>query len=375
MPASTSTLDRLAGLPPGTDEVYDNDVGEISTAALLVDDHAEDRKIAQRLTASGLQCEAIAPGESLDSLVQTIEERVATRAADVILLDYRLDDVVSAGTRFPHRAGALAADLKERRPLLPLVLLTTEEKLQQWLHRTSQVHTLFDLVILKTRITTGEGLKRAVAAVDDLVRGFRTLEERYDASATAWIGFGTLLGATSVEGNDLETAFPTGPPVTPAEAANWLLRSLLDRPGPLLPLYDAAARLGVSVASFLENVSELEQLRYVGPFSGLRPRWWRGRLEHMRSEGTETLGASLEPAVCRVCGEEPVTRACAVCRQGIDLRHGVRTYEEAPLTWAEPRFVCYDCIAEGRAEDVVFASGTRRLIEELSTGEGHAVQS
>lgn len=359
-------------MPPGTDEVEEADLTHASVVVLLIDDNAEDHKIAGRLTSSGLQCRAIGPGGSLDALVSEVEQRADSGEADAVILDYRLDDTDSGGEQFPHRAGTLAAELKEHRPLLPLVLLTTEGKLQQWLFRTPQVHALFDLLVLKPETTTEGGRKRIVVAVDDLTVGFRSLEGY--GRGSGWGELGGLLGATAEELEDLADCFPAGPPVGDAEAANWLLRLLLDRPGPLLGLADAAARLGVTQASFRANLSMLQELRYTGPFWRLRPRWWRGRLQRGRSEGVSPA-TTLVAANCRVCTEESASRACMVCREGIDLRHGVRVHDDASLAWAEPQLVCYDCIAEGRAEHVTFPRGMASLVDELRTGEGNAVRS
>src|SRR5712692_7589313 len=94
--------------------------------AVFVDDDPSDLKIASRLTRAGLPCEAMTPPDSLDELIQELQQKLKSEI-NIVLLDYRLD-TQSFGSHANYRAGSVAAAVKERFPTSPVVLVTTEQK-------------------------------------------------------------------------------------------------------------------------------------------------------------------------------------------------------------------------------------------------------
>jgi len=139
------------------------------------------------------------PQGRLDRLRTRILNLAAAGAADVVLLDYRLDDRrPDSGEPFSHRAGALAAELKEHRPQLPLVLLTTEANLQQWVEVNPAIGPLFDLTVLKSELDTQPSRRSYATAISDLAVGFQQLEHLAKAPLN-WLRIATGIGLDESE--------------------------------------------------------------------------------------------------------------------------------------------------------------------------------
>ena len=368
-----------AAPPPGQDEQAWPVVH-----ALLIDDNPDDRLIAERLQADGLPCRAMIPDGTLDVLRGRILAEASSGQADLILLDYRLDDIQSdAGPSFAHRAGALAAEIKEHQPGLPLVLLTTEENLRTWVEGNRSIAPLFDLTVLKSDLAVQESRRHHALGMTDLAHGYQRLS-RIAQGGLDWRSVASALGLDDDEAEAFAADWPDPPPKGLPDLVAAVLKGLMaDRPGPLLPYPDAAARLGIEQAALPGILSAEPRLHYQGPFGRMQPRVWRSRLdsEAARAYVAEAEGATLEDPfltallqapkqLCRVCSERRSTRACAICRQGIDDRHYVVASELVRPAWSEPRAICFICIEDGHADDERFPPGSRSLIERLRAGEG-----
>lgn len=354
-------------------------------SAVLVDDNPQDRLIAERLSDDGLLCRSVAPKGTLDALRAEILALAAEGVADVALLDYRLDDRrPDSGEPFSHRAGALAAELKEHRPQLPLVLLTTEANLRQWVEVNPAIGPLFDLTVLKSDLDAQVSRRNYAIAISDLAVGFQQLDRLAAAASLDWLYVAAGIGLDETEAAAFAADWPDAPPRGFSDLVAAVLKGLLaERPGPLLPLPDAAARLAIQPHSLARVLEAAPTLRYTGPFALLRPRIWRARLDaaeaarraatidEIQSEDTAfaTALASAEAQRCRVCDEQPSTQACALCRRGVDDRHYVVASELLRPAWSEPRAVCFACIEDGTADDERFPSAGRRIVERLRAGE------
>ncbi len=357
----------------------------IGIAAVLVDDNPQDRIIAERLSDDGLACRSLVPRGTLDQLRAEILTLVEEGVADVVLLDYRLDDQrPDNGEPFSHRAGALAAELKEHRPQLPLVLLTTEANLRQWVEVNPAIGPLFDLTVLKSELDTQVSRRNYAIAIGDLAVGFQQLDHFASAGSLDWLHVAASIGLDETEAAAFAADWPDAPPGGFSDLVTAVLKGLLaERPGPLLPFADAAARLAIQPHALANVLEAAPRLRYTGPFALLRPRIWRARLDaaeaarrtatidETRPEGTAfaTALASAEPQRCRVCEEQPSTQACALCRRGVDDRHYVVASELLRPAWSDPRAVCFACIEDGAADDERFPSAARRIVERLRAGE------
>ncbi|HXH90216.1 MAG TPA: response regulator [Thermoanaerobaculia bacterium] len=348
--------------------------------AALVDDADDDLKIAGRLLRTGIQCDPIRPPDEENSFEQLINQLRAGNY-DIVLLDYRLDDEVPRG----YRGGTVAARLKEFHPDMPVVLLTTEEKLEASVRHNPRVAALFDHLVLKEDLAHADTRKRRAAEMHDLVASYQILKEEEAQPNDDLYDIVSRL-ARATEDDRFAPSVRNRAARTP-ELANWFLQEFLAYPGSVLPISDVAARLGIAQTAAEGDAvrSWLAPASYAGVFATIRERWWRGRLD-LRLIGkrsdlrdkpataraafiSKAIGVRIPPARCAWCGGEYVERACAICKEAVDASHFlVGNIDDRP-GWAEPARVCFRCIAQGDAEDVRFITGAEQIAHKLRTGE------
>lgn len=361
---------------------------------VLLDDNREDLKIAGRLTRAGFPCDGLLAPGTLDALREELHTGIASGKYTIALLDYRLDAEHPDGPDgfLPYRGGTVAAELKEQFPDTPVVLITTEEKLQASLRHNPRVRTLFDHVILKGALTSRSGRVAAAAELKDLDEGFGLIRRKIAATQDPepWQLIFAILDVKEDERAALTETVGAHAPEGVAEISQWLLAELLVHPGILLDEDEASYRVGLEKGSFRRD--EVESLfagiRYSGPFAQLRPRWWRGRLAARLREVAgddafgdskskarkiaEAIGAnvrSLRPAACVWCAEPNVARACMSCREPVDSLHSLVVRAPDQPKWAEPLVACFRCIQEGRVEGATFQPGTDDIVRDLRTGK------
>src|ERR1700674_2132090 len=153
--------------------------------AALVDDNDQDLKIAGRLTQVGLPCDPIKPGPNADELRTKLASDLQKKKYNVVILDYRLDDSTPS---ISYRGRTVAASLKDRFPSIPIVLLTTEQKLQRWVEHNPNVRDLFDLQILKNRLSSRAGRVEAAQGIRDLAIGYQRIARAIERApgASPW---------------------------------------------------------------------------------------------------------------------------------------------------------------------------------------------
>lgn len=347
--------------------------------AALVDDSDDDLKIANRLKPTGIVCAAIRPPNEENSF-ERLTEQLRTGNYDVVLLDYRLDDEVQHG----YRGGTVAARLKEFHPDLPVVLVTTEEKHEQWVRHNPRVAALFDHVVLKEDLSRGLSRAQRAAEIHDLVASYRLLKAAAASMEEAHSAVARLAKATP---EDRFAPSLRNTTVRTPELASWFLLELLAYPGPVLPLQDAVARLGITLKAAHRPAVQawLATAAYAGVFGAMRPRWWRGRIDqHLISDKRDVREASSEDraafisdrvgeriaaAHCVWCGESFIERACVLCAAPVDAAHYLVGNVDDRPAWAEPARVCFRCIAQGKAESVRFVTGAEQIAHRLRAGD------
>jgi CheY-like chemotaxis protein len=354
--------------------------------AVLVDDSAEDLRLAARLTNAGLPCDPVVPIPDIEELREQLEQY------DIVILDFRLDDVATAGERVSYRGGTVAAAIKERTPEVPVALLTTEEKLHKWIDDSPLVKNLFDYRILKSDLASARNRREFAEKLRNLALGFKTITTTIKRSRARdpWTAVQKILDASPSEVNEFARAIGI-PPNAPADVARMILREFLEFPGPLLNAGEARAKLGLSAQAFeSERVQNwLSHSSYAGVFSRLDRRWWRSRLEVLISSAVvggssapsfdrakaiagKVSIRSLSAAECIWCGSALVVRACSLCAETVDGAHCIPTAEPRPL-WSEPIMVCFACIENGRADGARFKFGTESLVSAVRAGEASKI--
>ena len=358
--------------------------------ALAIDDDDESRTTLERLSRYGVQCTAIPPPRA-DAFPEEIFARIEQEEIDVVLLDFRLDDQAPPeDTPVSYRGGMLAAAIKEKLPI-PIVLVTTEEKLREYVTDNPRIRSLFDHTLLKSQIGgRPRERQRAGTEITDLAKGFRQIRHALHHPGSAEKSkqaVRDLLNIDSQEFSRLEERLRVPVPVKTAEFASWLLQGLLIYPGPLLDGDEACSRLGLTRKAFAKEKVQAwaAGARYQGVFGELHSRWWEGRLLTglQKAAGDESTGkaqkraaaiarecgeGSLAAARCSWCREGLVQRACHLCREAVDTTHHLVARVDERPGWALPAIVCFRCIATGLDEGIPsirYGPGSRHLIAEL----------
>jgi CheY-like chemotaxis protein len=353
--------------------------------ALVLDDNAIERdSLAKLLASDELDVVASAPTDGIQATVDRLLASLAEHGEDeasIVLLDYRLDDRID---EVDFRGGTVANVLKERNPTIPVVLLTTDKKLHDWVETRPGVEGVFDWRLLKGDITEDRATARA--QIVDLARGWKVLGDAATEAADPWE---LLAGVLGVDPSELETfaeveLHPPKPDV-PGELALWLLRGPLRWPGPLIGPADARVLCGVTAEEF--EGSELQawiaDAVYAGPFQAFGRRWWSAKLRQKLAalaspppadavERAAALAAELDVELltegCSWCGQARTVRACEICHRAVDAAHSLRLLTDPPPAWADSPVVCFRCVADGSADGRRLAPGNEEVAEGLRDG-------
>lgn len=363
----------------------------IPRAVLVDDDAAEGDSIAKVLDdGTTLTCTAQRPAEDFDATVTLLREALGTEGPRVALLDYRLDDhVLQDGRQAHYRGGTVAGFLRDLDPTVPIILVTSDEKLRAWVQTRPGVESVFDWTLVKQRIVKRGSAPDLRAQVSDIARTWAQLEIAAEEDETLWKELGDVLQADArllKPFAQLETNPPRAD--VPGAVARWLLHRALTWDGPLVRDAQACAVLGITqdALELPELQTWLGRARYSGPLQAFGRRWWAGRLHDAlarAAEGEQLLGATARAAAisaatgrsitannCQWCGGDRTVRACWLCGRASDAAHAVQILSDMPPAWSEAPVACYSCIAEGRAdEDVRFSPDADEILAELRTGQ------
>ena len=340
---------------------------------------------------TGYPGDAIAP-PALSDVEGELVSAVSNGIYDLVLVDFLLDqETTESGQGVTYRGGTPAAMLKEWCPHVPVVLVTTEEKYRAHLRHRSQLSELFDHSLLKGRVLTRGQRARVAEELTDLALGFRRLRsvlEAHDVNVR-WERLREALAATDDEFDRLRKEWPSELPESASELARWLLKELIEYPGPLRDHAETAVLLGVT-----ETAMNGEPLRkwmkpsvYEGVFARMHERWWSGRLLTALKEllGESALLPSGERAAalaktlrlrepyiaqCSWCEEPIVHRVCRFCGDPVDATHHLKVRRSQRPLWALPAVVCFRCIETGQDQAAAgyYGPGTTELIEDLRAG-------
>jgi CheY-like chemotaxis protein len=359
--------------------------------ALIVDDDEKERTaLADLLNGAGaeLTVTAVAPAADVEGTAAMIRERLPDGEPRLLLLDYRLEDNPLSGSEHASfRGGTVAGYIRDVDPDLPIVLLTSEEKLHEFVERRPGVKDFFDWTLLKSAISNRAGAavghtkivafanawRRALGWPNDQDETWERLEELMHAPPDGIVYF-----------KNLEAEPPRGD--VPGDVIHWLAYRALRLPGPLVGADAVRVTLGLSPQAFQDPKVRiwLEDARYDGALAQAEERWWahlvRGKLA-TAADGVRPLEASdrvvaiakavhrkkLEHEGCSWCGSPRTLGACMVCGQATDAAHAVRPLTQPLPAWADAFVVCYQCIALGRADEqrLRFPPQTEEIVSGL----------
>lgn len=243
---------------------------------ILIDDVTRDRErdsnhlsVPRKLRVTGISYD--------ESTIQ----RVIDARPDIVFVDYQLVTAAAAQQAGPTQGSTVAAQLREKFPEIPILLITRGTLFNRGgLEASRDVPGAFDDILIKGEIS--RHLDKERQRVLSIIRGFKSLRLCADRSIQGLYG---LLQATEDEMELLDRAAPPRPPrggdrwrVT--EAARWVRNTVIEYPGILYDPLHAASFLGISEKSFLTEAPQkfFAKARYNGIFAPMEGRWWKPRL-------------------------------------------------------------------------------------------------
>lgn len=358
-------------------------------ALILDDDPTESDSLADLLnTGDDLEVTTTQPMQKIDETAEAVLRELPDGETRLLLLDYRLEDDREQDKPVQFRGGTVAGHLRDVDPELPIVLLTSEQKLHDWVERRPGMKQVFDWTLVKSEISDVDGAAVGHAKIVDFARAWEQARGWPDNPEELWDRIAGLMKAPNDSirlFRELEAEPPRGD-VT-GDVLHWLMNAL-SVPGPLLARDAVRVTLGVSRESLDDEGvgSWLEDASYEGALGAFGDRWWAHLVRAKLADacgGTRPLDASARAAglskgigheltaeLCNWCGGERTLEACLVCGDATDAAHCVRPLTTPLPAWADPWVVCYRCIATGRADayHVRFPPAATEVAEGLREG-------
>ncbi len=343
--------------------------------ALIVDDDKKERTALADLlngAGAGLEVTAVAPAADVEATAAMIRKELPDSGPRLLLLDYRLEDNPLTGSEHASfRGGTVAGYIRDVDPDLPIVLLTSEEKLHEFVERRPGVKDFFDWTLLKSTISNRAGAAAGHTKIVEFAEAWRRVQGWPHDQNETWERLEELMGTPPgaiVYFRDLEAEPPRGD--VPGDVIHWLAYRALRIRGPLIGANAVRVTLGLSREAFedAEVRAWLKDAHYDGALGRVEERWWahlvRNKLAAVaggarpleasdraaavaKAVGQETLGHE----GCSWCGRLRTIDACMVCGQATDAAHGVRPLTQPLPAWADAFVVCYRCIAVGRTDE------------------------
>lgn len=344
---------------------------------LFIDDNVDDKnKYSQILnylpyTTSNLVVEGLSPEKIMDS-VNTIQQS----SPDIVFLDFRLDEDLDSNNlsvNEAYKGGGLAQILRERVSRHegsyqdhPIVLVSSENNLEQLYDPEKTTHDLFDSCYKKEELATDENHKKISKKIIALIKGYKILNHQ-----AINLDLSNLFNLDKNEENDeilnqQELKQPILSSDIPHVRARFILKNILRREGVLISSYELAARLGADPKSLDETIiSALNNCKYTGIFSEGWERWWSHLFEDFLKENVgyrpysmtskdrveivnNKIGSTLKPAISRwnASVDEKAVFACSLCRQPTELKHSLSVYDPSIPKFVQRKRICFKCIRE-----------------------------
>lgn len=287
---------------------------------------------------------------------------------DGLMLDWRLDLIpVTEGKSVKYRASTIAQEMRSIASEsfeieVPIVLLSTVDKLRQSYNRDETSHDLFDRIYTKEKV--GEEAQRISIELCALVKGYRRIVDGRDKHIPLYQLLGLQERYASVLDVRMQEIFPEDESKSAHKYALFILKELIDVPGPLIDECVLAARLGIDI----EQSDDWERLKnevlrpcaYQGPFSEAWPRWWSILVEQWWGtlEGTTEplpfLNATSRVDILRqntnleaLQAAEPIERGysskfwtiCQARKHPLDPMDGFMIQSREQYPWQEQQYV------------------------------------
>ncbi|WP_425041488.1 hypothetical protein [Primorskyibacter sp. S187A] len=330
---------------------------------VFVEDNDTEAVFAKQLSTKGiLELEHERPRP----VSQHSKELFATHP-DILVLDFRLDlDLGEMDASEAYKGSAMAQQIRdlavnEPQHDFPIVLVSSEEKIREQFVPDRTSHDLFDKVSSKEHVTNQRAHVRQELV--SLCAGYETLRGKVGAFDICDLTELPTDEDYALDYQDLAQAMKRAS--APHLVAAVFLKQLLGRSGPLVGLFDACARLGVSKdeAPKIADMLRDDGISYGGLFSEGWLRFWSHRLDDFsrkifggRATGfsseeraeklSKACGVGFSPALSPWTGkaDELIAFACSCCSEGTEMRHSVGVFEMELPSYSVRRRICWRCI-------------------------------
>jgi len=285
---------------------------------------------------------------------------------DGLILDLRLDDNMRTGLK--HTAVSLAQELrtktaaKEKYVDVPIILCSTDKKIEELYDKDQTSHDLFDYTFVKKYPLESE---KVATRLKSIAEGYQFITEsvfelseilQREVSEIDSRIFGRFL--------DKGESYPVH------ELVQHILKELIYQPGPLITEAIVAARLGVDIEksadwSSLINDS-FSSIHYRGVFSEGWKRYWADQLMKEFKEQSGKRLSSLEAEsrvelLKKITGKQNIVAAepikncvsknfwtiCNHYRRPLDPLEGFKLFSrKEPKPWQDAKYISFEAAAQ-----------------------------
>ncbi|WP_348682370.1 hypothetical protein [Acidovorax soli] len=307
-----------------------------------------------------------------------LADHIVKAQPDVLLLDYRLDE--DAGSRdgaAAFRAAPLAQQIRDRlgdgpASDFPIVLISSEHKIQTLFRPEKTAHDLFDWKLIKDDVANPRS-SRANLILLGLARGYQVLkglQNHFDSPALFGL---SIEQAYLTDYQELKESLRESE--YPHIAARYILNFVIRRSGLLLDWHNLLARLGIAAPDADSPALNalhtwLTPTRYAGVFTECRELWWSSMVEEKfedilndpvdrltAAQRANKLSDALEqtylPATDRwskTTEFHPIF-ACAICASATPLKHSLSCLDGRLPKFVDRHRVCFRCIQTDKLEE------------------------
>ncbi|WP_026968207.1 hypothetical protein [Algoriphagus terrigena] len=331
---------------------------------LYIDDDPKDSIVDGFNTTGLIHVTAVRPTSFEKQLAELFEDGGKYQG---LILDLKLDENLSGDRKAYYSATTLAQQLRtkvsegEWSHEMPLILFTTQQKMNAAFSGDTLSKQLFDILFTKERITDKK-----------LQVKIHAIAEAYFTIARWKPNIAKMLDLENLEGLDkriFSEQLITGEGTVSYSYSKHILDELIRKPGPLIDESYLAARLGIDIKqseTWSDFAKEhLQECKYTGVFSSGWNRWWMHKLNkwwevNVEPQPLATLDARDRVEMLnkkfdgRLVVADPLPKATsyrywAICQgynQPLDPREGLRIDGPEPLPWQDTKYMSIEAALE-----------------------------
>jgi hypothetical protein len=281
-----------------------------------------------------------------------------------LILDLRLDG--STKLNLQYTAGSLAQELRKKTANIdiPIILCSTDQKIEDLYGKDQTSYDLFDYFILKE--ASPDWLKHA-SILCAIAIGYKTIKDfkfnlekifKRDLSSLDQRIFGNFI--------DKKMKFPVH------ALAGHIIKELIEQPGPLIDESRLAARLGIDIKTSKDwdNLikKHFSKAKYTGVFSSGWDRWWADCIieifNKLTGERLSTLDANQRVTLLKdktklkkLTAATPIVNSvstnfwtiCEYFKKPLDPMEGFKVFSYKELRpWQDEIYLSFEAAAQRR---------------------------